>query len=132
MISETYQTELELFEAERMLEAKLAANQASQEANDEQDREQDKAMLARIQDEFLKDPAVARLAERDRASSRIISITTRVVTANQRPCEASGREAIAKIGAKYTRTCGQVNTKRSASDCVSRPEPCIHPRVSKS
>ena len=36
MISETYQTDLELFEAKSMLEAKEAANQASQEASEQQ------------------------------------------------------------------------------------------------
>ena len=63
MISETYQTDLEIFEAQSLLEAKQAANQATQEAAEHQGRESKRDLVARIEAEFLKEPAVAELAD---------------------------------------------------------------------
>ena len=107
MISETYETELELFEARPLLDAKIAANQASQEANDQQGQQSDGTLLARIQDEFRKDPDVALLVAEIEKIKDHLDHNKRVVTPSQRPIEKAATKHLEKLNEKYQMLWGE-------------------------
>jgi succinoglycan biosynthesis transport protein ExoP len=102
MISETYATELELYDAQSLLDAKLAANQATQDANEEQrGHEMDEALVARIQDEFRKDPEVAALVDEIEKIRDHLDHNKRVVRQANDPSRQAAVNHLQNLSEKY-------------------------------
>jgi WD40 repeat protein len=107
MISERYQTELELFDAQSLLDAKIAANQANQDVSDQQGQQSDGALLARIQDEFRKDPEVAGLVAEIEKIKEHLDHNKRVVHQANDPSRQAAAKYFEKLNEKYEALWGE-------------------------
>ena len=102
MISEVYQTDLDLAEAKSLLEAKEAANiHANEEASERQASASDGTLLARIEDEFRKDPIVlGLLGDIEKIEDRI-DHNKRVVRQANDPSTQAAVKHLDKLKDKY-------------------------------
>jgi capsular polysaccharide biosynthesis protein len=101
MISDVYQTDIELFEARALRDAKLAANQASQEAHEQQGPESDKSLMARIQEEFQKDPDVLKLAGEVEQIQDHLEHNKSIVRQPNDPSTKAAAKRLVKLSQKY-------------------------------
>jgi serine/threonine protein kinase len=101
LITETYQTELELFDANALLEAKLDANRASQGANEQRGGESDRDLLARIQTEFRNDPEVAGLVDEIENIRDHIDQNKRVERNTNDPSRQAAVNHLQKLSERY-------------------------------
>ncbi len=101
MIADTYQTEMELHDAQSLLDAKLAANQASLEASEQQAREDDGPLTARIHEEFLKEPAVAALAQEIEKVQNRLDHTKSVARQPNDPAARDAGKHLKNLNARY-------------------------------
>jgi uncharacterized protein involved in exopolysaccharide biosynthesis len=101
MITEMLRTDLEFFEAQSMLDIKLAALQANQREDEQPPQVDDKELKARIEEEFNKDPDVQAVASDIEELREQLDHTKGLARQAYDPARVAAQKQVAKMEKKH-------------------------------
>jgi polysaccharide biosynthesis transport protein len=101
MMAEMLRTELELLEAQSMLDTKIAANQPNQLETEQQPQVDEKELSARIEEQFHKDPDVQALVGDIEELHEQLEHTKKLARQRNEPARLAVQEQVDKMENKY-------------------------------